>query len=300
MLSYRHSFHAGNHADILKHLTLISIFNSLNKKEKSYTFFDTHSGRGLYSLESDEAKKTMESEKGISSLMDYISKKNQQLQSELLSDYISFCRPYYHKILYPGSAEIEQRLSRKGDAVFLCELHKNEFAELKKNISSGAKAYNENGFAFLKRMTPPQIKRGAVLIDPSYEDESDYDEVVSTVCEVHKKWSAGIIAVWYPLLAHRKEKILNLVNSITDFAKAQNSNTAVLCAELTVNTEDSHKETTLEENASVNTHTPRLYGSGMLVLNVPWKTDELLNEALPVVTEAIQSEGRKDFSVRFI
>ncbi len=149
-----------------------------------------------------------------------------------------------------------------------------------------------DGFKTLLAQTPPKIKRGAALIDPSYEEAADYDAVAKTVNAVHKKWSAGIIMVWYPLLAHRAAEIEKMIESICAAAKVQNANTNILRADFCVDTAQSHTEMPLKENAAakaaaalssktgLSSAAPRLYGSGILVINAPWKLDQELDEAL--------------------
>jgi 23S rRNA (adenine2030-N6)-methyltransferase len=380
MLSYLHAFHAGNHADILKHAALIQLLKKLNQKSAPYSFFDTHAGSGLYSTQGEKARKTGEAARGVLALAEYADKNRSQdldgsgpnsglatdtgssqksgadqealqdlngggqqetdaslrsggsLPAALL-DYLNFVRPYLARDLYPGSPLIERAFLRPGDAHTICELHPAEFEALKENCardfglnrafgpdqegaapnfglptdtdsrpksaaaSSGlanvphTQILKADGFKTLLAQTPPKIKRGAALIDPSYEEAADYDAVAKTVIAVHKKWSAGIIMVWYPLLAHRAAEIEKMIESICAAAKIQNANTNILRAEFCVDTAQSHTEMPLKENAAakaaalssktgLSSAAPRLYGSGILVLNAPWKLDQELDEAL--------------------
>ena len=123
------------------------------------------------------------------------------------------------------------------------------------------------------------------MIDPSYEETDDYANAASTILSVHKKWSSGIILLWYPLLAHRIDLIEKMLGEITFGVKAQNENTEILRLELLVNDKNAHKEVSLSQNAEVNENSPRLYGSGMFVINAPWK----LKESSDVVIEYLQS-----------
>lgn len=279
MLSYQHIFHAGNHADILKHTVLISVLESLNKKEKPYTFYDTHSGSGLYDLLDNRSLKTGEAQNGIIKITKELSEVISETEiPELLQKYYSFLQPYLGKNLYPGSPEIESKFMRKGDCLILSELHPQEIKNLNENIKKTDKQtdvqiHNRNGWEMLKALTPPKTKRGAVLIDPSYEETADYTDASKTINEVHKKWSNGIIMLWYPLLAHREGEINLMLESIEESAKMINENIEISNLQLIVADKNSHVEVSLEENASVNKK-PRLYGSGMLVLNSPWKLEE--------------------------
>lgn len=263
MLSYQHAYHAGNHADILKHYVVSFVINSLNKKDKPYTFFDTHSGSGLYDLFDNRIQKTGEAEKGIQKLL-----QAHNLPEEL-NNYISLVKEYTQKNMYPGSPEIERRLLRPTDTLILSELHPQEIENLRQNMAHPVfgsnnvipQVHNRSGWEMLKALTPPSTKRGAVLIDPSYEETKDYLDAAKVICEVHKKWTNGIIMLWYPLLAHREIEIDNMINQITGFAKSINQNVEISNLQLCVYSKE-EKEL------------PRLYGSGMLVINSPWKLEE--------------------------
>ena len=300
MLSYQHAFHAGNHADLLKHFVLSFVLDSLNKKDKPYTFFDSHSGSGLYDLYDNRSLKTGEAQKGILSLLK-LHLQEQTITNPDFESYLKLVKNFTDKNYYPGSPLIEFSKMRSQDFLILSELHPQEIENLRKNIKkSGSEnpdknpekianpsvqIHNRSGWEMLKALTPPKTKRGGVLIDPSYEEAADYSDALSTILAVHKKWSNGIILLWYPLLAHRSELIETMIDEITFGVKAQNENTEVLRLELTVNDKAAHKEVALAQNATENENTPRLYGSGMLVINAPWK----LKESAEVVIDYLQS-----------
>ncbi len=395
MLSYLHAFHAGNHADILKHAALIQLLKKLNQKEAPYTFFDTHAGSGLYSTQGEKARKTGEAARGVLALAQCASQDKEASQDHnaggkqetvaslkngadqkasqdqnaggeipaALSDYLDFVRPYLARDLYPGSPLIERAFLRPDCAHTICELHPQEFESLNDNCAAhlglakksaqaqegasgklpqtqewaapnsslatntGSKTKNAphtqilkaDGFKTLLAQTPPKIKRGAVLIDPSYEEASDYEAVKKTVIAVHKKWSAGIIMIWYPLLAHRAAEIENMLESIKAAAKIQNANTNILRAEFCVDAPQSHIEMSLKENAAAKaaaagmsnalgstnkpgpstppSNAPRLYGSGILVVNAPWKLDEELDAALSFLSRVPGLATEASYSV---
>jgi len=293
MLSYQHVFHAGNHADILKHMVLLSVLDSLKKKEKPYTYYDTHSGSGLYDLQDNRSQKTGEAENGIIKLNKLIAGVD-KIEHKALIRYLETVKFYTDKGLYPGSPELARVNLREQDFEICSELHPQEIENLRntllkspvtQNISNEAniQVHNRNGFEMLKALTPAKTKRGAVLIDPSYEETKDYYDVASTICAVNKKWSNGIIMLWYPLLAHRESEIQNMLNNICLSAKEVNQNVEISRLEFLVNSKDSHKETSLEEyqNESLDKkNPPRLYGSGMLVINSPWKLEEEITKEI--------------------
>jgi len=295
MLSYQHIFHAGNHADLLKHTVLIQVLKSLNKKEKPYTFFDTHSGSGLYDLTDKRSLKTGEAEKGISF---FAAKKDNFPQG--FSDYLDFTDRYLKDFRYPGSPEIERSFMRARDTLILSELHPQEIENLRKNMkeplflnengdgkSVVIQVHKRSGWEMLRALTPPSTKRGAVLIDPSYEEKSDYIEAADTIAEVQKKWSNGIIMLWYPLLAHREDEIKRMLERLVGGARAVNPNMEINDFRLEVNRKDAHKELSLEDYLKTSDdNEPRLYGSGMLVLNAPWMLKETVEPVIDYIKNA--------------
>lgn len=283
MLSYQHIFHAGNHADILKHCVLIHVLNSLNKKDKPYTFFDTHAASGLYDLTDVRSLKTGEAGRGIISLLEKNAENKTDALPTLLQSYLDFIKTYVNDSRYPGSPEIERCFMREQDTLILSELHPQEIENLKMNMKKpccnktlpSIKVHNRNGWEMLTALTPPVTKRGAVLIDPSYEESSDYQKAADTICAVHKKWSNGIIMLWYPLLAHREGEIESMLDRICETSRVQNQNIEIADLRFEVFDKNEHKEVSLEEfRKSEGKNPPRLYGSGMLVLNAPWKLEE--------------------------
>ena len=304
MFSYQHIFHAGNHADILKHCVLLQVLDSLNKKEKPYTFFDTHSGSGLYDLEDNRSLKTGEAENGIISIAKMLSEPE---LPQSLKRYLEFVSFYLNDNRYPGSPEIEKANMRKQDFLILSELHPQEIENLKNNMKNKAGSFQNafgipsvqihkrDGWEMLCALTPPSTKRGAVLIDPSYEEASDYQKAADTILSVHKKWSNGIIMLWYPLLAHREGEIVCMLDRITEGARAINANIEIEDFRLEVFDKDAHKEVSLSEYLDSNSlakaagtekNPPRLYGSGMLVLNSPWKLAENIRVTISYVKNA--------------
>lgn len=335
MLSYQHIYHAGNHADILKHIALVSLLSSMNKKEKPYTVFDTHAGSGRYDLSDERAQKTEESTSGISQLLASPalpkSGKPQAENKTAFQTYISLVKASLADGFYPGSPEIERSLMRKGDCLVLSELHPQEIELLRKNMkspstdafasasdfASGARGAHHlnaglpsinihfrDGFEMLPALTPPQIKRGFVLIDPSYEETSDYTNSARAVCDVHEKWSAATIALWYPILAHRKNELQIMRDTIKASVKTSRSPAEIADVQFTLpdvsefthgaphtstaTTQKANAFATANESAVVKVpHNGGLLGSGMFVVNAPWKFTEEMNDALEIVGEVL-------------
>lgn len=284
MLSYQHAFHAGNHADLLKHFVLTFVLNSLNKKDKAYTFFDSHSASGLYDLYDNRLIKTGEAQKGIQALLQAINPPQE------LDIYLNLIKEYSDKNLYPGSPEIERRLMRKQDFLILSELHPQEIENLRRNMNKplfnnsnqpAIQIHNRNGWEMLKALTPPATKRGAILIDPSYEENQDYIDATNTICQINKKWSNGILMLWYPLLSHRESEIKAMLQTICDSAKSHNEHVEISNLQLQVYSKD-------------DKDLPRLYGSGMLVINSPWMLEETASKVITYINSEISGQFQKE------
>ncbi len=197
MLAYRHAFHAGNHADVLKHSVLMLVLRHLNGKPKGYRFVDTHAGAGGYSLEGRYAQKKAEYEGGIGRLW------TRDDLPEVLADYVALVRRFNPDGVlaqYPGSPAFAQMLLRRQDQLRAFELHPTEQKILRSTLlaTPGATAYDGDGFEGLKSQLPPSSRRGAVLIDPSYEGNRDYGRVIATLRDALLRFAEGTYMVWYP------------------------------------------------------------------------------------------------------
>lgn len=259
MLSYRHAYHAGNHADVLKHLVLLALFDKLLAKDKPITYIDTHSGAGLYDLKGEFAAVNAEYATGVG-VFEAKQINNPLLQSYL--DEINRCNPLGGAQFYPGSPFLARSVLRPVDKLHLIELHSSEIDVLRDNVGrdSRVRIHNRDAFEGLLALTPPEPRRGLALIDPSYEDKQDYKRVVSTLKKVHRRWPVGIIAIWYPLLAKQRDQGEALVRAI-----AREGFPDVLDIQLSVS----------EPQEEFGMH-----GSGMLILNAPWRLDDTIESAL--------------------
>jgi len=285
MFSYRHAFHAGSHADILKHLTLIHLLEYLQEKPGALTIVDTHAGAGIYSLKDGFAAVSKEAEGGIFRLFKFIEAGNpiadgiqkylEYIQAENSGDELS---------TYPGSPFILARLLRPQDRLKLFELHPKEIDILRHNVGQLKQAkqidvYAEDSFARLKGLLPPPSRRGLVLIDPSYEDKQDYRYLEETMEEALQRFATGCYAIWYPMLSRRESAALpDRMKKI-----AANHKRSWLQAELRV------------ENAPGER---RLQASGMFIINPPWTLEKHLSEALPILTKALGLDAGAKFLIK--
>lgn len=273
MLSYRHAFHAGNHADMLKHFTLFLVLQYFNRKDKPYWYIDTHGGAGLYNLEGSEAQKVGEYRQGIALL-----RQAQNLPAEL-SDFAA----HIQKILpspelYCGSPWLAQSLIRIGDKLRLFELHPADFVHLQNNMGEAGlgkrgQVLREDGYKGLISLLPPPPRRAAVLIDPPYEEKQDYRRVTETLKAALKRFESGCYLIWYPCLSREESRKLP-----EELKKLLPDN--YLYAELHV-------------------HAPKtdgfgMHGSGMFVINPPYLLAEQLAANLPALTRLLaQDEGAR-------
>lgn len=275
MFSYRHAFHAGSHADVLKHSILVQMLQYLRQKEKPFWYFDTHAGAGLYALDSDWAVKTGEFTTGIEKLWDRTD------LPPLLAAYVEQVRgfnPDGKLAAYPGSPWLALQMLGERDRLRLFEWHGSEVEILHDNLRRRPRAearrtmiYAADGFAGLKALLPPPTRRGIVLIDPSYEDKKDYRHVMTTVQEGLERFATGTYAVWYPLIQRREaqqlpEKLARLPVK------------SWLNATLTVGPE--------------NLTGLGLHGSGMFIINPPYTLQNDLKTALPWLARNLGYDGK--------
>jgi 23S rRNA (adenine2030-N6)-methyltransferase len=271
MLSYRHAFHAGNHADVLKHFVMVLLLNYLKQKDKPFWYIDTHAGAGCYALDSGYAAQNAEYESGIARLWE-----REDLPAAL-AEYVALVKnfnPDGQLKFYPGSPLIAQQLLRPQDKMRLYELHPADSILLHENFSEmGARALIQtaDGFAAFKALLPPPTRRALLLIDPPYEDKQDYQRVPLALAEGLKRFAGGMYAVWYPQLQRMEAR--QLVGKLKQ-GVAQNW----LHAALSV-------QSPAEDGFGMQ-------GSGMFIVNPPWTLHALLSEAMPyLVAHLGQDEG---------
>ncbi|WP_370527040.1 23S rRNA (adenine(2030)-N(6))-methyltransferase RlmJ [Methylobacter sp. BlB1] len=268
MLSYRHSFHAGNFADVLKHLTLIQILEHLRKKDKPFCCIDTHAGPGAYALDSDFALKNREFDNGISKLW-----QRHDLPASVAA-YIGLIRQFNGPgklTRYPGSPLITQHLLRSKDRLFLYELHSTEIALLAEAVDRDRriKVFHEDGLKNSIGLLPPAERRGLVLIDPSYEMKSDYQDVVDTLVKMHKRFATGVFALWYPVVERKRNKELEQALQNSGIKNIQ----------------------LFELGLQTDTNEHGMTASGMIVINPPWTLKSDMEHVLPWLADVLGENG---------
>ena len=268
MLSYLHGFHAGNHADVLKHTVLTAILARLVVKEKPLRYIDTHAGAGGYDLQSPAAQKNREHEGGIGKVWQSTS------APPAVARLLELAQRYNTgKALrrYPGSPWLAQALLRPHDSLHLFDLHPAEYRTLAHTFERDrrVKVLREDGLVGCLSLVPPPDKRGLLLIDPSYELQNEHKHVIDAVEKAHRRFATGVIAIWYPLLERRWVERFERALRATGIAP-------IAVYELSVAQEG---------------HDRGLVGSGMFVINPPWQLADDLDAALPWLAQKLDIDG---------
>jgi 23S rRNA (adenine2030-N6)-methyltransferase len=290
MLSYRHAFHAGNHADVLKHVVAIQLLRYLNQKDTPYTFIDTHAGAGVYALDDGYATKNAEYATGIGKLWD---RKDLPPPVAEYLQLIKSLNPSGKMRYYPGSPYCADKVMREADRLRLFELHPSDskiLAENFRKLEAHAAAQGQrpsargkrvmiqkaDGFQGLKALLPPPSRRGLVLIDPPYEDKSDYRRVKETLTDALLRFATGTYAVWYPVLQRMESR------QLPDQLKRLKANGW------------------LNVTLSISGPSPDgfgLHSSGMFVLNPPWTLEPMLRDLMPYLVSVLGNDSEAGFTL---
>ena len=298
MFSYRHAFHAGNHADVLKHTVLIATLQHLTQKDTALSVIDTHAGAGLYRLDGDYASTSGEAVEGVQRLLDTPEDK----LAPALQDYLKVLRSFNqgNKLrVYPGSPFISNSLLRPQDKMHLFELHPTDTRTLTGNIAQleagkRIQILQEDGFNGVKKLLPPPSRRALLLCDPSYELKTDYGRVADMVQDALVRFATGTYAVWYPIIprqeAHDLPKRLKTM--------ATKAGRSWLHATLTVKGSKIRSEVNDWGNATEGKR-PGLPASGMFLINPPFTLRAALKEALPQMQQLLAQDKNATHTLEF-
>ncbi|HNN88268.1 MAG TPA: 23S rRNA (adenine(2030)-N(6))-methyltransferase RlmJ [Giesbergeria sp.] len=275
MFSYRHAFHAGNHADVLKHSVLIATLQHLIAKDTALMVLDTHAGAGLYRLDGDYARTSAEAEEGVLKLAAAASAPSAAPLPSLLQNYLELVRGFNQGAqirVYPGSPFILQHLLRERDKLKLFELHPTDLRALAGNVAQlnagrQVAVMQEDGFEGVRRFLPPPSRRALLLCDPSYELKSDYARVPDMLQDALKRFATGTYAVWYPIIP--RPEAHDLPRRLKSVASKAGKNWL-------------HASLTVKSGAGER---PGLVASGMCVINPPHTLNAALREALPCMVD---------------
>ncbi|RDE09651.1 23S rRNA (adenine(2030)-N(6))-methyltransferase RlmJ [Pelagibacterium lacus] len=279
-MNYRHAFHAGNFADVTKHIILTRILAYLMRKDAPFRVIDTHAGVGLYDLSGQEAGRTGEWREGIGRLMDAALPRP---VAELAAPYLAAVRaqnPDGGLRYYPGSPFIARHMLRGQDRLMALELHPLDAEALRENFAGDiqTRVTQLDGWAALGTHLPPKEKRGLVLVDPPFEEKGEFLRMVQSLEKAHKRWPGGIYAYWYPIKDPKEVRAYMAALRATGIGK-------ILRIELTIRPPSTP---------------PRLHGTGMIVVNPPFVLEAELKTLLPLLAKLLSDENRGRYSLDWV
>jgi 23S rRNA (adenine2030-N6)-methyltransferase len=276
MLSYRHAFHAGNHADVLKHAVVVQLLHYLGKKDKAYWYIDTHAGAGAYALREGYATRNAEFDTGIGKLW------GRSDLPPMLSDYVdevAALNPDGDLRFYPGSPYLAWRLMREQDRMRLFELHSTEIDVLRHRFHDAGRRvmiYAGDGFDGIKPLLPPPPRRALVLIDPSYEDKRDYSRTIKCVEDGLERFATGTYAVWYPQVTRPESQRFP-----EQLKRLQEKNWLHVSLSVKRPPHDGFG----------------LFGSGMFIVNPPYTLVAALKETMPWLVKTLGEDSGAQFKL---
>lgn len=285
MLSYLHQYHAGNFADLHKHLVLTKILGSLQEKDKPFMMIDSHAGEGYYPLSPKLSKNYPELQSGLAPFFDQVPSfiKNSETPP-LIRRYCQLLQQWNPKNslgLIPGSPLLLSHYLRQDSTLMLCEKHPSVFVQLQKNFpekNTKLSCFYGDGYQKIKALLPPKEKRGLIFIDPSYEEKLEYTHISECLTHSIKRFSTGIYVIWYPILTHRsRDNIAWLIRQIL---------------KLPISSLWQHEWHLSSELEAKATGLFSLIGSGLLCIHLPWQADQQIHSAFDFLNSSI-FPGRK-------
>ena len=266
MLSYRHGYHAGNAADVLKHFILIYVLDYIKKKDKGFIFIDSHAGAGKYLISDPYMQKNKEYLQGIEKILQL---KNDNIFLKKYLDLVKSINFNSDLKIYPGSCFLAARSLRPNDNLYFFELHPKEFLNLKKNFENDSRVIIENRDSYqrLNKLLPPKEKRAVILIDPSYELKDEYEKVLEMLSDCYKKFPLGVYIIWYPVLKNKKSE-----KFIFNVLKKKYKNL-------------SHVEM-ITDNSNNG-----MQGSGLFILNCPWSIENDIKKSLETIFDCLKKNN---------
>lgn len=258
LLSYRHAFHAGNFADVLKHSVLTLVLEYITRKEKGFYYIDTHAGAGMYALQETYAQKTGEYKDGIAKIISTTQ------HPDALNEYIELIQSMnteHELTVYPGSPGIAKNYTRRQDSAHLFELHSTDIQHLTEVCQRWNKSHvkQSDGYEGLLALLPPPCRRAVVLMDPPFELKEDYVKAVKTIIKAYKKFATGTYILWYPVVQRTY-----IEKMVQDFKQSDVKNLLHV-----------------EYRQHADTAEYGMTGTGLFIINPPWQLSQQLEEILP-------------------
>lgn len=275
MFSYRHGFHAGNHADVLKHSVLLYLIDYFQQKDAPYWLIDTHAGAGVYDLQDDWSQQSGEYQLGIERVW------HEQALPPMLDRYVSFLETCESEMIYPGSPWISLATMRHRDKARLFEWHPNEVQQLRhfveqqdRWIQRNTKIFHDNGFKGLLALLPPPSKRAITIMDPAYENKQDYRAVCESIQGALKRFATGCYMVWYPCVKRvEKQDMIKYLEKLP--------------------VSWLHASLEIKQASGMN-----FYGSGLFIVNPPYTLHSALAESLPVLVDLLGQDDHAKFMLK--
>jgi 23S rRNA (adenine2030-N6)-methyltransferase len=297
-MNYRHGYHAGGFSDVLKHIVLIALIQALSRKDKPFCYLDTHAGRGGYDLNSEFSQKTQEYANGIAKIMGVASRKGKyenklegkqavgHLPPSITDKEIPALIKVYQEVIeqlgyphyYPGSPLIAKQFLRENDRMVLMEYHPEEYEYLKQHFKweSQAEIHRQDGYLGIKAFLPPKERRGLILVDPPFEQASEWEHLANAVKQGMQKFPNGVYAIWYPL--KNQKAVSGFLKKISTL-KLPDS----FVAELSIYPSDAQFS---------------LIGCGMVIINAPWQLEQELKPVLSWIWQTLSINNNGSFSIR--
>jgi 23S rRNA (adenine2030-N6)-methyltransferase len=279
-MNYRHAFHAGGFTDVVKHLIVSRIVEYLKLKPAPFRVIDTHAGIGQYDLTGEEAQRSPEWQEGIRHLFERDLPANAAALAAPYLDVVRGLNPGGGLVAYPGSPLLARKLFRLQDRLSAIELHSEDVKSLGALFAGDiqVRVIHLDGWLALGAHVPPKEKRGLVLVDPPFETEGEWERLVEGLVKAYRRWPGGIYALWYPLKEPREIETFTAMLERTAIPK-------ILRAELTI-----RKPST----------PPRLFGTGMIIVNPPYTLEGELKTLLPALAPVLADEGRGTWRIQWI
>lgn len=287
-MNYRHLFHAGNFADVFKHIVLIDILRAMMRKESPLCYLETHAGAGEYDVGRLSSQKIKEYESGIGQLLK--NEDDDLDKTSVIHQYIEIIKSSGFPEFYPGSPLIMKHCLRPQDRMILAELHPEEYQSLKElfkivgsrgsdSMCSDIGVHHQDGYEAFKAFLPPKERRGLVFIDPPYEKKDDWQQMIESLKLGMKRFSQGIYVIWYPI------KDLKMVSEFKILLKSALPQSEILITELSIFPND------------VNFG---LIGSGLAIINPPWLLDKSIKEYLPVLWRCLSPQKQGGYTINYL
>ncbi len=260
-MNYRHIYHAGNFLDVVKHFVLTLLLQKFHEKENAFSIIDTHAGIGAYKLDSVQALKTNEAQQGILKLLE------SPFDKSLFENYLRIIHVQKPGI-YPGSPLISHAFLRPQDRLWLSELHPEDFKSLHQLFHNDpqVKVFQQDGYVSLKALIPPKERRGLILIDPPFEDRNEFKAITEGLYEGYKRFSTGVYMIWFPI--KDLKPIKKFYASLKELKIPK-----ILAVEFL-----RHQPTTPES----------LNGTGLIIVNPPWKLEEKMVPGLEILLKIFE------------